>query len=96
MNLINSKTAAKRKQSGSQAGVEITTGCRVSVVNLATGEVLDLKVVTSVKPGVQLDEVSSWSPLGKALWGRRVGESMSVDTPKGRVRYQILKIMEGE
>ena len=96
MNPKNSKTAAKGKQSRNQAGVEIKTGCRVSIVNLATGEVLNLKVVTSVQPGVQLDEVSSWSPLGKALWGRKGGESISVDTPNGPVRYQILKIREGE
>ena len=96
MNLKNSKTASKGKKSGRLRGVEIKTGCRVSIVNLATGEQLNLKLVTSVQTGVQLAEVSSWSPLGKALWGRRVGESMSVDTPKGRMRYQILKITEGE
>ena len=96
MNLKNSKTTSKGKKSGRLRGVEIKTGCQVSIVNLATGEQLNLKVVSSVQPGVQLDEVSSWSPLGKALWGRRVGESISVDTPKGRVRYQILKITEGE
>ncbi len=96
MNLKNSKPASKGKKSGRLGGVGIKTGCWVSIVNLATGEVLNLKVVTSVQPGVQLDEVSSWSPLGKALWGRKGGESISVDTPNGPVRYQILKIREGE
>ena len=96
MNQKNSKTTSKGKKSGRLKGVEIKTGCQVSIVNLATGELLHLKVVTRAQPGVQLAEVSSWSPLGKALWGRRVGESMSVDTPKGRVRYQIMKITVGE
>ena len=78
------------------AGEKIKIGSRVSIVDLATGELLDLKVVTAVQPGERLEEVSSWSPVGKALLGRRVGESIYVEAPKGTVRYQILKIMEGE
>lgn len=75
-------------------GEKIKIGSRVSIVDLATGELLDLKVVTAVQPGERLDAVSSWSPLGKALLGRRVGESIYVEAPKGTVRYQIVKITE--
>ncbi len=45
---------------------KIKIGSRVSIVDLATGELLDLKVVTAVQPGERLEEVSSWSPVGKA------------------------------
>ncbi len=94
MNLKNIRNREKRQKSEDRGEAEIGNGCRVSIVDLNTGELLDLKVVSSDQPGGQVDEVSSWSPLGRALLGRRVGESVDVTVPKGTVRYQILKITE--
>ena len=96
MNINNAKRAKTQKRQRRKADAKVAAGSRVSVVELGSGERLDLKVVASVQLDVQLDEVSSWSPLGKALLGRRVGELIYVEAPKGTVRYQILKIMEGE
>ncbi len=84
----------KRKKSKDPSGVMIKVGSQVSIVDLSTGEVLEFKVVPSVQPGGPLEEVSAWSPMGKALLGHSVGESIYVDVPKGTVRYQILKISE--
>lgn len=86
----------KRRKSKDASGGIIRIGSHVSLVDLETGEPLEFKVVALVKPGAQDDELSSWSPLGKALLGRRVGELIYVEAPKGRVGYQILKIMEEE
>lgn len=38
------------------------------------------------------NKISDISPIGKALIGKRVGESVKVNTPKGEVIYKILKI----
>ncbi|MFQ5639794.1 MAG: GreA/GreB family elongation factor [bacterium] len=94
--LRNLRNRQKRKKSKDPFGGIIKIGSQVSIVDLGTGELLDLKVVIAVQPGGQLDEVSSRSPLGKALFGRRVGESICVEAPKGKLRYQILKITEEE
>ena len=96
MNISNAKHARTKKRQHRKADAKVAVGSKVSLVELGSEERLDLKVVASVQPGVQLDEVSSWSPLGKALLGRRIGESIYVEVPKGTARYQILKIMEGE
>lgn len=37
--------------------------------------------------------ISDESPLGRAFMGRKRGEEMEVDTPKGRVKYRILEIL---
>jgi transcription elongation factor GreA len=92
MNLENILNRKKRQKSEDRGDAEIGNGCRVSIVDLSTGELLDLKVVSSDQPVGQVDEVSLWSPLGRALLGRGVGESVDVSAPKGTVRYQILKI----
>ncbi len=96
MNISNAKHAKTKEIQHRKADAKVAVGSNVSLVELGSGERLDLKVVASVQLGVQLDEVSFWSPLGKALMGRRIGESIYVEAPKGTVRYQILKIMEGE
>jgi|GEM_PF-3072953 len=70
--------------------------CSLSVVVLKTGELQEFRVVSRAQSSAKLDEGSSWAPLGKALLGRRVGESVYVKTPSGTVRYQILKISEEE
>lgn len=89
---LQAKKAQKAPNKSSQ--MKVTTGSWVSIVDLETGELQELRVVYTVRPGVRFDEVSSWSPLGKALLGRKVGESIYVEAPKGTMRYQILKITE--
>jgi transcription elongation factor GreA len=36
--------------------------------------------------------ISHESPIGRALLGHRVGETVSADTPNGSIRFKILKI----
>ncbi len=37
-------------------------------------------------------KISNESPLGQAIMDRKVGEEFSIETPKGKVKYKILKI----
>lgn len=37
-------------------------------------------------------KISQYSPMGKALIGRKVGEKISFETPSGKQEYTILKI----
>ena len=37
-------------------------------------------------------KISNESPVGKALIGRKKGETVSVDTPAGVIKYKILEI----
>ncbi len=58
MNLKNIRNREKRQKSEDRGEAEIGNGCRVSIVDLNTGELLDLKVVSSDQPGGQVDEAS--------------------------------------
>ena len=49
---------------------------------LVTGDVIDLGE----------DQVSLASPVGQALLGRKVGDSVSVETPAGTLRYRIVSV----
>lgn len=37
-------------------------------------------------------KISNESPIGRALLGKAQGETVEVDTPSGKVRYEILKV----
>ena len=41
-------------------------------------------------------KISDESPVGKALIGHKVGETVEVETPAGKIKYKILKISKSK
>ena len=69
---------------------KISIGCRVTVTNLATGKARPTyKIVGAQEADVMNHAVSEDSPFGKALMGRKAGEEISVEAPKGTICYRI-------
>ncbi len=64
-----------------------------SKVELKTGK---KRVVYSVVGPVEADplegKISNESPIGEALFGKRVGDSAVITTPKGEMTYEIVRI----
>lgn len=50
------------------------------------------QIVGSAEANPSQGRVSNESPLGKALLGRKVGETVKVHTPAGEVTFEILEI----
>ena len=68
-------------------GTTVTTGSRV-VIEDETGEQMDVEI--SAVGGA--DTVSPSSPLGSAVLGKRVGDSVEVQAPRGAWRATIVEI----
>ena len=69
---------------------KISIGCKVTVTNLSTGKRLPVyKIVGSQEADVMNFAVSEDSPFGKALMGRKAGEEITVEAPRGAIRYRI-------
>ena len=69
---------------------KISIGCKVTVTNLSTGKKLPVyKIVGSQEADVMNRAVSEDSPFGKALMGRRAGEEITVEAPRGVIHYRI-------
>ena len=69
---------------------KISIGCKVTVTNLSTGKKLPVyKIVGSQEADVMNFAVSEDSPFGKALMGRKAGEEIIVEAPRGAIRYRI-------
>ena len=55
-------------------------------------EELDYKIVGSTEAKSLKGKISNESPVGKALIGHKVGDTVEVETPAGVFSYKILEI----
>jgi transcription elongation factor GreA len=65
-------------------------GTRVLVRDRESGEIAEYDLVGSIEADAGNGRVSVAAPVGSALGGRRRGETVTVDTPRGTVRLEIL------
>ena len=68
-------------------------GCLVTVTNMDTRKQLPAyKIVGSQEADVMSRAISEDSPFGKALMGRKAGEEVTVEAPRGVIHYRVDKI----
>jgi transcription elongation factor GreA len=70
----------------------INIGCLVRVHDLEYAEDIEFKIVGSTEANSRQNKISNESPVGQALLGRKVGETVDVDTQMGVIQYKILEI----
>ena len=69
----------------------IIFGAVVSVKNLNTDKVQEYTLVGSEEVDVASGKISSASPIGKSLMGRKPGDVVEIQIPKGTLKLEILK-----
>jgi transcription elongation factor GreA len=62
------------------------------VTLLFDGEEQKFQIVEPEEANPTEGKISFKSPLGQAIFGKKVGEEVMVETPKGKVKCKILKI----
>lgn len=65
-------------------------GATVTVKDAATGKELEYQLVGPEDVDVMRNRISIQSPIGKALVGKRRGDSVDVSTPRGTKSLKIL------
>ncbi len=71
----------------------ITIGSRV-VVRDASGRLQTFTLVSPLEAGITQGGVSTTSPIGAALLGRRVGDAVRVDVPAGIRTLTVIAVEE--
>ena len=71
---------------------KINVGCKVKVHDYEFDEDMELKIVGSTEANSLEGKISNESPVGKALIGAKIGETVQVESPDGFSRYKILEI----
>ena len=68
-------------------------GSTILVFDSSKGEEIEYKLVTSEESDVTKGLISTTSPIGRALLGKRVGDVSEVVTPNGRRELEVLKLI---
>jgi transcription elongation factor GreA len=67
-------------------------GSRVWVLDLKKSEELEYKLVTSEEADASKGLISTTSPIGKALLGKKVGDEVKVVIPAGTKEFEIVRL----
>jgi transcription elongation factor GreA len=70
----------------------INVGCKVKIYDVEYDEELEYKIVGSAEANSLKGRISNESPLGKALLGKREGDTVNVETHNDTIQYKILEI----
>ena len=71
---------------------KINIGCKVRLLDVEFNEELEYKIVGSTEANSLKGKISNESPVGKALIGAKVGDSVAVETQAGTFTYKVLEI----
>ncbi len=71
---------------------KINIGCKVRIFDVEFKEELEYKIVGSTEANSIKGKISNESPVGKALIGSKVGDTVKVETPAGVYPYKVLEI----
>lgn len=67
-------------------------GSRIRVVNLDKDEEIEYQLVTTEEADATKGMISTTSPIGRALMGKKVGDEVKVVTPAGTKQFEVVKL----
>jgi transcription elongation factor GreA len=71
---------------------KVAFGSTVKVFDNIKNEELEYKLVTSEESDVTKGLISTTSPIGRSLMGKKVGDTAVVVTPNGKRELEVLKL----
>ena len=74
------------------AGATVKFGATLTLVDEDTDEEKTYQIVGEAEADVKSGKVSITSPIARALIGKKVGDTVEVNTPGGGKSYEVLKI----
>jgi transcription elongation factor GreA len=67
-------------------------GSTLTVYDLDSGDELTYLLVMAEDSDISKNKISTVSPIGRGLMGRREGEEVEISTPAGKRRFEIIKL----
>ncbi len=97
---VNARLGQLKKRMGELAMVNLVNiprdkvgfGATVTVFDSSKNEEISYKLVTSEESDVAQGLISTTSPIGRGLLGKKVGEVATVVTPNGNRELEVLKL----
>jgi transcription elongation factor GreA len=70
----------------------VSVGSKVKLRDVAAKETIEYHIVGSAEANPAQNKLSNESPVGKAIIGKKKGETVEVTAPRGRLKFKILEI----
>jgi transcription elongation factor GreA len=98
---VNARLGQLKKRMGELAMVDLTNipkdkvafGSTVTVFDTTKDEEIVYKLVTSEESDVSRGLISTTSPIGRGLVGKKVGDIATIVTPNGTRELEVLKLV---
>jgi transcription elongation factor GreA len=74
------------------SGKTVKFGATVTLVDEETDKEACYQIVGEIEADVKANRIAILSPIGRALIGKSIGDSVEVHTPSGTKNYEILKV----
>ena len=65
---------------------------KVTLTNLDSKKKVTYQIVSEKEADLKIGKISVSSPIGKAILGKQVGDSVEVQAPAGKLKFQIEEI----
>ena len=84
----------KLEHSDIQEGTKdvVSVGSKVTIKYVDDGEEEEYKMVGSLEADAFANKISNESPIGHAIFGKKVGDVIDVESPNGSYKIEITKI----
>jgi transcription elongation factor GreA len=70
----------------------VSVGSLVRLKDIAANKTIEYRIVGSAEANPSENKLSNESPVGKAIIGRKKGETVQVSAPRGSLKFKIISI----
>ena len=84
----NARVLDNSKMDNSKVGIL----CTVKIKNVKSGMTVSYMLVSEEEADLKANKISSASPFGKGLLGKKVGDIAQIQAPAGLVEFEVLEI----
>jgi transcription elongation factor GreA len=86
--LVNARVITKKEISKDSVSI----GSRVKLRDVDAKETIEYRIVGSAEANPSENKLSNESPVGRAIIGRKKGETVEVAAPRGTLKFKIMDI----
>ena len=72
---------------------KIVFGAKIKLMDLDIGTEVSYQIVGDTESDISKGKISISSPIAKALIGKRVGDEVTINVPKGKREFEVLDIV---
>jgi transcription elongation factor GreA len=98
---LRARIAALRKRLADLSMIDVSRlpkdrvayGSTVVLYDLDSGQEVTYKLVMAEDADASSGKISTVSPIGRGLMGKREGDEVEIETPSGKRRFEIVKLI---